>query len=170
MMYDTSETTARKTYSQDWPAYNLAQTNEKARFLELLYELCAGVEEPPQTFGRPRLPFAEMLFCAVYKVYSTFSSRRFVSDMWVAKDRGYVSKVPHFNTVSNYMEMESLTPYLKQLITASALPLRAIEWDFAGTRRASRQASTRSGLTPSGAACGRSTATRNLTASTGKTG
>jgi transposase len=121
----------RQTYSQVWPAYNQAQTNEKARFLELLYELSKGIEEPVQTFGRPRLPFAEMLFCAAYKVYSGFSSRRFISDLQIARERGYVSKVPHFNSVSNYLEMESLTPYLKELIIESAMPLKMVECDFA---------------------------------------
>lgn len=121
----------RQTYSQVWPAYNQAQTNEKARLLELLYELCNGIEEPVQTMGRPRLPFAEMLFCAAYKVYSGFSSRRFISDLQIARERGYISKVPHFNSVSNYLEMESLTPYLRALIVESSKPLASVEYDFA---------------------------------------
>ncbi|HEY0323345.1 MAG TPA: transposase [Pyrinomonadaceae bacterium] len=121
----------RPTYKQEWHEYNLAQTTEKARLLELLYELCAGIEEPVQTFGRPRLSFAEMLFCAVYKIYSTFSSRRFISDLQIAKERGYISKVPHFNSVSNYLESEAMTAYLKELIIESSRPLASIEWDFA---------------------------------------
>ena len=32
----------RKTYRQNWPAYNAAQTHEKAKFQELLSELCHG--------------------------------------------------------------------------------------------------------------------------------
>ncbi len=72
-----------------------------------------------------------MLFCAAYKIYSTFSSRRFTGDLQIASERGYISKVPHFNSVSNYLDMEVLTPYLKQLITESALPLKAVEWNFA---------------------------------------
>lgn len=127
----TPEKVVKPTYKQEWHEYNLAQTNEKARFLELLYELCKGVDEPAQTFGRPRLAFADMLFCAAYKIYSTFSSRRFISDLRIAMEHGLILKVPHFNSVSNYLEMESLTPYLKQLITESALPLKAVEWDFA---------------------------------------
>jgi hypothetical protein len=119
------------TSHQEWHEYNQAQTNEKARLLELLFELCSGIEEPVQTMGRPRLPFSEILFCAAYKVYSGFSSRRFISDLQIAKERGFVSKVPHFNSVSNYMEMESMTPYLKELIAESSQPLKAIEHDFA---------------------------------------
>src|SRR3954468_12673386 len=40
-------TEKRKTYKQDWPAYNAAQVNEKATFQVLLRELCSGIQEPP---------------------------------------------------------------------------------------------------------------------------
>src|SRR6266496_4580640 len=47
---DSTTTTVTETvklrYKQMWPAYNSAQVNEKARFLSLLYELCAGIDEP----------------------------------------------------------------------------------------------------------------------------
>jgi transposase len=131
MMMIESPVKVRKTYPQQWPSYNQAQTNEKARLQTLLYELCSGIEEPLQTFGRPRLPFADMIFAAVFKVYSTVSGRRFISDLREAHGRGYISKTPHFNSISNYLELESMTPYLKQLISESSLPLKAIESDFA---------------------------------------
>src|ERR1700730_9441685 len=35
----------RKTYAQDWPAYNAAQTNEKEKFLSLLQDISRAVEE-----------------------------------------------------------------------------------------------------------------------------
>jgi transposase len=131
MMIESPAAKVRKTYRQEWHEYNLAQTNEKARLQTLLYELCQGIEEPIQTFGRPRLPFADMIFAAVFKVYSTVSGRRFISDLREAHQRGYLSKTPHFNSISNYLELESMTPYLKQLISESSLPLKAIESDFA---------------------------------------
>lgn len=121
----------RKTYPQEWHEYNLAQTNEKAHMVELLSGLCRGIEQPAQAMGRPRLPFAEMIFCTAYKVYSMFSSRRFTSDLRDAKEKGFISHAPHFNSVSNYMEMETLTPVLKRLIVESSLPLKAIETNFA---------------------------------------
>lgn len=124
-------TVTRQTYSQNWPAYNAAQTNEKAHFIELLHQLCAGIEEPIQTNGRPRLPLADMIFAATYKIYSTVSGRRFASDLRDALAKGYISKMPSYNSVFDYFQMATLTPYLKQMITASALPLRAIESDFA---------------------------------------
>lgn len=127
----TETVTVRKTYKQEWSAYNLAQTNEKEQFQSLLRELCKGIGEPSQTNGRPRLPLEEMIFAATFKVYSTVSQRRFMSDLRDSKDKGYISKVPHFNSISNYLENEMLTPYLKMMIEESSLPLTAIEQDFA---------------------------------------
>jgi len=127
-----SETvTVKKTYSQEWSAYNAAQVNEKDQFQTLLRELCKGVGEPSQTVGRKRLPFEEMLFATTFKVYSTVSQRRFMSDLRDAHAKGHISKVPHFNSISNYLESEVLTPYLEMLIEESSLPLQAIESDFA---------------------------------------
>jgi transposase len=127
----TETVTVKKTYSQEWSAYNAAQVNEKDQFQSLLRELCKGVGEPSQTVGRKRLPFEEMLFATTFKVYSTMSQRRFMSDLRDAQTKGYISKVPHFNSISNYLESEVLTPYLEMLIEESSLPLQAIESDFA---------------------------------------
>jgi SWIM zinc finger len=74
--------TVRKVYPQNCPAYNAAQTNEKDRFLDLLHDLCQGVSEPVrQKNGRPRLPIQDAIFAPCYKVYSTVSCRRFMSDL-----------------------------------------------------------------------------------------
>lgn len=121
----------RTSYKQDWPAYHAAQVNEKSQFLAFLYELCRGIEEPVQTFGRPRLPLADIIFGVVFRTYSTMSGRRFSSDLRDAFGRGYVSQLPSYNSLFDYLKMESLTPYLKDLITQSSLPLKSIETDFA---------------------------------------
>ena len=42
-----------------------------------------------------------------------------------------MSRVPHFNSVCNYLSSERLTPVLQDLITTSSLPLKAVESDFA---------------------------------------
>jgi SWIM zinc finger len=39
---------SQKTYPQDWPAYNKAQTEEKDIFQRLLHNLCEGIGEPSQ--------------------------------------------------------------------------------------------------------------------------
>ena len=124
--------TMRVTYRQDWPAYNAAQTEEKARFGTLLSELCRGVPQPVQKGrGRPSLPLSDMLFACAYKVYTGFSSRRFTSDLRNAEENGLIVSKPHFNSVSNYLADPSLTPLLKHLIAVSSLPLKAVETEFA---------------------------------------
>lgn len=121
----------RVTYSQNWTAYNTAQTYEKALFQRLLAELCSPIADPPQTKGRPRLSYRDMIFAVAFKVYSTVSGRRFISDLTDAHAKGYISKVPHFNSIFNYLELPGLTPILHELITRSALPLKALETSFA---------------------------------------
>src|SRR5438552_1026314 len=121
----------RKTYRQNWPAYNEAQVNEKADFQSLLYELCRAVTEPEQKRGRPRLTLADIIFSSTFKIYSTVSGRRFSTDLKEAKARGYLSRLPHYNSVFRYLESEALTPYLYELIATSALPLKSVESDFA---------------------------------------
>lgn len=124
-------TTERVTYSQNWSAYNEAQVSEKDTFMRLLADLCSGVPQPEQRTGRPRLPLGEMIFAATFKVYSGFSSRRFQSDLRIAHERGLISRVPHFNSVTNYMANPDLTPILHDLIVEASIPLRALESDFA---------------------------------------
>ena len=121
----------RKTYSQEWSAYNQAQTNEKSRFQELLFELCRNIEEPMQHMGRPRVPIADRIFACCFKVYSMLSGRRFTSDLQEATRRGYLSVMPHYNSMFRYLEGEDLTAILKQLIIESSLPLKCVEFDFA---------------------------------------
>ena len=126
-------TEPRPTYPQDWPSYNLAQQNEKDRFLVLLRDLCNAIpQEPrPRRKGRPSAPLSEKLFAATYKVYSGFSARRFTSDIRAARQQGLIYHAPHFNSTNRYLASEDLTDHLKALIELSASPLESIERDFA---------------------------------------
>jgi transposase len=81
--------------------------------------------------GRPRLPIRDGIFCACFKVYSMLSSRRFISDLCDAKEKGYVSCVPHFNSVLNVFDAEGTTEILADLIAKSAEPVAALENNFA---------------------------------------
>jgi transposase len=42
-----------------------------------------------------------------------------------------IDRLPHYNSIFNVLDRESLTPILQELITCSALPLKALETDFA---------------------------------------
>ena len=114
-----------------WSNYYRAQTNEGAHFVTLLRELCNTVEQPPHTNGRPRLPISDMLFSVAFKVYSTMSTRRFMSDIRDAETKGLMDCLPSTTSVFRYFEDPALTPLLKSLIQQSALPLREVEHDFA---------------------------------------
>jgi transposase len=77
------------------------------------------------------MSLADIIFASTFKVYSTVSGRRFQSDLQEAKRRGFLSKMPHYNSVFRYLESEALTPYLYELIKLSSAPLKSVETDFA---------------------------------------
>lgn len=129
---DTEAVPVKKTYKQNWPAYNEAQTTEKRRFLVLLKDLCRNVPQLPQPkVGQQRPPTADVLFSMIFKVYSTISTRRFMCDLADAQAKGHVSQVVHYNSIIRHFEMSELTPVLRGLITRSSLPLSALETTFA---------------------------------------
>lgn len=129
---DTDAVPKRPTYKQNWPAYNLAQTTEKHRLQVLLADLCAGVPEPERVgIGRPPIPTADRLFAVAFKVYCGLSSRRSVCDLTDAFDRGYLTRPLHPAKVCSFFTQPELTEPLRALVERSALPLRAVETDFA---------------------------------------
>jgi transposase len=122
---------AKSTYCQNWPVYNKAQKEEKHLFQVLLHELTSSIQNPPQPRGKPRMPLGDMIFACAVRVYSTLSGRRAMGDLKDAFEKGYLSKLPSYNVVFKYFESERLTPYLHHLIAQAALPLQAVETDFA---------------------------------------
>jgi transposase len=129
---DTDRLPKKPTYRQDWPAYNLAQAVEKRRFQVLLCELCRGIPEtaPPRTGRRPHAA-RDALFAMALKVYTGFSSRRCTCDLDEALARGHLSRAVPGLKVNAFLEDETFTPTLKDLIAQSSLPLRAVETVFA---------------------------------------
>ena len=124
--------TTRKTYTQDWRNYNLAQTNEKAKFQMLLRGLYDGLHGPKQIGrGCRMIPLDDAIFAAVFKVYSTVSGRRFMCDLKDSHEKGYINRVPCYNSIFNVLESEKTTAVLESLIAESATPLKAIETTFA---------------------------------------
>jgi len=129
--YKEEERKERRTYAQNWPAYNEAQKREKLLFLDILGELCSFVPVEKQIMGRPRAPLSGMVYSCVLKVYEQLSSRRVNSDLEIARKMGYLERTPHFNTVLKYFNDPRLVPILTNLIQLSALPLKNLEHTFA---------------------------------------
>jgi transposase len=128
----TEAASVRVTYAQNWSAYNQAQATEKDHFCRLLKDLVANVPTPPQHgAGNRRLAMPDLLFGMAYKVYSGFSSRRFMSDLRAARDAGLVGHAASFNAIIEGMRSEEVTPILQDLIVETAKPLAALESRFA---------------------------------------
>ena len=121
------------TYTQAWAAYDGAQKAEVKLFDKLLSELVATVADPrpAQVRGQPRLPFSDLLFASVQKVYSQLSCRRSYSLFGFAAERGHIDRVPSYPMSSIVLNREDVTPILNDLIAKSALPLAGLEEDFA---------------------------------------
>jgi transposase len=119
------------TYSQDWHNYTKAQTSEVNLFDELLKDLVKSIDEPEQSFGRPRLSLQESVFCAIQKVYSQLSSRRAHSLYRNAQGRKQIGKAPNYNAINKLMNRKKLTPILHELIGITAKPLCTVETNFA---------------------------------------
>jgi len=120
----------RKTYPRNWPTYNAAQIEEKARVEVLLKALCEGIEQParkPGARGRDAYARRDAIFGCVMKVYTTFSGRRADTDITACAERGSIKKAYHPNTLFRAMEAEETTAILVRLIEASAAPLAEIE-------------------------------------------
>lgn len=130
----TLTVTEKVSYPQDHAAWSAAQVNEKDRFQELLHALCRDIPQPPRERGRPgrnRVLFADAAFAAAFKVYSTVATRRFMSDLRTAHEKGYITKPIHYNSICAYLESQDCTPILNNLIIKASLPLKAVETDFA---------------------------------------
>ncbi len=125
------ESKTRVSYPQDWSAYNQAQTQEKILFLEFLHDLTSQIPKQKRNGrGRPPINIGDMIFCCCLKIYLDFSSRRSEGDIQLAYELGYIDRIPHFNSILNYLNNPVLKSYLTQLIQLSALPLKDFEKIF----------------------------------------
>ena len=65
----TVEKTVKKTYPQDWPNYNAAQTKERRLFRTLLKNLCDLIPEPEAVKkpkgGRPATAVRDLFYAAI---------------------------------------------------------------------------------------------------------
>ena len=121
-------------FAQDWASYDAAQQEEfrlQHVLLRALADTAPEQEREPHTPGRPSLPLSDHLFCAVQKVASQLSCRRSHGLIEISRQRGQVSKIPHFGVSSIALRRKDMTPILHQMIELSALPLRGLENQFA---------------------------------------
>ncbi|HIH48777.1 TPA: transposase [Candidatus Woesearchaeota archaeon] len=123
--------TIRKTYSQDWKNYNLAQQKEKEIFMNLLADLTSRINNKTYEFGRPSNNVSDTIYSMVFKVYSTFSGRRFSTDLEIAKDNGFAEQKIPYNSMFRYFQKKELTPLLANMVAITSLPLRSVETKFA---------------------------------------
>jgi len=123
----------RRKYTQNWSAYNQAQTNEKFMFMKILDSLVesVGVKTYGKKTGRPPLQMTDMIKCCIMKVFNDFSARRTISDLKFAKALDYIERVPHFNSILNYLNNPYITQFLKEIIKQSSIPLAEYEKRFA---------------------------------------
>lgn len=122
-----------KRYTQDWPAYNVAQATEKRRVRVLLHDLCRNLPElprDPKPGPKPHL-VRDAVFAMAYKVYCGFSARRFSTDLLEAHQAGFITRPIPGMKVTAFHECEEYTPILAALIAKSAAPLAAVETEFA---------------------------------------
>jgi hypothetical protein len=111
-------------------AYDKAQTDEKRVLPVLIQNLCALTDEPPRDphkAGRPPVPMADQLFCALQKVHSKFGGRTSDGDREVAVERGLIKRAPRWDVTSRTLCAPETTPRLMELLTWSALPFRHVE-------------------------------------------
>ena len=112
---------SKKTYAQDWPNYNRAQTQEKDVFMRMLKGLTDNMEdEQAQGPGRPRTPLRDLTFAVIFKVYSRLSARRFSSEIDTAHRSGLISHKPQFNSVLNAMNDPRMTELLLNFIAITS--------------------------------------------------
>ena len=123
--------TIRKTYSQDWKNYNLAQQKEKEIFMKLLSDITSRINNKTYEFGRPSNNISDTIYSMVFKVYSTFSGRRFSTDLKIAKENGFAEQKIPYNSMFRYFQKKELTPLLANIVAITSLPLKSVETKFA---------------------------------------
>jgi hypothetical protein len=123
----------RPTYHQNWPAYNAAQKAEPVQFGRVLADLVADLEDPApaKTRGRPRLPFRDLVYCAVERVYLSNPLRVAHGTYARSMGDGHISCTPSRNAPSVLFGRPDVTPILTDLIEKSALALASVEETFA---------------------------------------
>src|SRR5262249_28301044 len=104
---DTDVIPKKPTFKQDWPAYGRAQKFEKRRVQELLCDLTGRLPERERPTSRrgpkPHL-VRDAIFAMALKVFCGLSSRRTHTDLEIAFEKGYTSKLVPGAKVTAFFE------------------------------------------------------------------
>jgi hypothetical protein len=125
----------RKTYRQDWPAYNLAQARELRDVVYLAQDLCDTIPEEmsfQEPRGRHRIPLRDVAIPTILKAYHGLPGRRLGSlrdggPLADLHDAGFISRAMHWNSVGNALRNERMSEVFQYLVEASAMPLIPVE-------------------------------------------
>ena len=122
----------KRTYSQDWSAYNKAQMKEKILLINILNELLDHIPfQEVNRVGRNPIPTRDKIFYLTLQAYNIKSSRRCISDLELCRQLKFIDKTPHFNTILKCLQDSNLETYFKHLVNVSGLPLQQVEDSFA---------------------------------------
>jgi hypothetical protein len=111
---------------------NLLAQEEEAAFMPLLRALCeqalpiprkTGKDGKEERRGRPRLEIAEVIFAAIMMQYLKTPWKKLKKVLKRLHEKGYISRVPHPNSIARWVEDPRLLPILLELLRVSALPL-----------------------------------------------
>ena len=89
---ETLTKSMKVTCTQEWTPYNQAQTHEQERFVALLRDLCNGIPQPTQTFGRPRLPLADVVFALLIKSILQCLADGLLCELKEAQNDGFIDQ------------------------------------------------------------------------------
>ncbi len=123
----------KKTYSQDWPLYQQASSQEKLMFFRILKDAVdyLMIDYEYSGNGRPPVYYADILKSLCIKAYHNYSSWRLESELKIARAMGIIDDVYKRPTLMKYMQDERITKLLQKLIKIIAQPIAPIEVYFA---------------------------------------
>jgi transposase len=119
----------KKTYAQDWVAYDAAKTNEDYlfRILQELLQICVHDDKKEGIKGRKGFTMREKIFFMCFKIYNRSSLRKCESKLKELKNINFITRVPCFKSVDNFFNEGIMSKILDDLIFISAMPLAQLE-------------------------------------------
>ncbi len=123
----------KKTYSQDWPIYEKACSQEKLMFLKILKDAVDHLELDYhyKGNGRPCAYHGDILKSICIKAYHNYSWWRLESELKIARAMGIIEEVHKRSTLATYMQNPKITLLLHKLYKIIAEPLSQVEVYFA---------------------------------------